>query len=108
MERQDHTYEDGIELCCCNFMLHWLDGPNAGNLTCAEVADICLLQFTAETHPKVDSFLERSMEIIEKTSFFRASTSGHDSAAGAGVTGQSRVNFMNLGVSPLSEQRLKV
>lgn len=108
MERQDHTFENGIEVCCCNFLLHWLHGPSAGNLTCCRAADICLLQFTADTDPKVDSFLERSMEIIGKTSFCPASTSRHDAAAGAGDTGQSRIHFLNPGVSPLCEQRLKV
>ncbi|KAL6330023.1 hypothetical protein AAG906_039938 [Vitis piasezkii] len=107
VERQDHTFENGIEVCCCNFLLHWLHGPSAGNLTCCRAADICLLQFTADTDPKVDSFLERSMEIIGKTSFCPASTSRHDAAAGAGDTGQSRIHFLNPGVSPLCEQRLK-
>ena len=74
MDRADHSFANGEEECLCTFILSWLHGPNAGNLTAESIAQICRVQFRAEMDPIVASFVKKARERFEspKSNFIRA------------------------------------
>lgn len=61
----EHSFKDGDELCNCDFILRWLHGPNAGNITVGELKDICTIQSKPEVDPAVTSFLQMARERLE-------------------------------------------
>ncbi|XP_062152978.1 uncharacterized protein LOC133861253 isoform X2 [Alnus glutinosa] len=63
VERREHAQKQGgEEECSCVFILSWLHGPNAENLTATAIENICQVQSTAPIDPKVTSFLEVARE----------------------------------------------
>lgn len=62
MENREHALKQGGEECLCTFVLEWIHGPNAGNLTYTTIENICRVRSTAQTDPKLDSFLKRAAE----------------------------------------------
>jgi len=63
VERREHAQKQGgEEECSCVFILSWLHGPNAENLTTTAIENICQVQSTAPIDPKVTSFLEVARE----------------------------------------------
>lgn len=67
MQKSEHSRTTGEESCSCTFILLWLHGPNAENLTATAVENICLVQPASEPDPVVASFLEMSRERIKLT-----------------------------------------
>ncbi|CAI8597906.1 unnamed protein product [Vicia faba] len=65
---QERPHSRKNEECHCTFILFWLHGPNAGNLTAAEIGDICILQPIIEVDPAVASFVEIVKKGIESKS----------------------------------------
>ncbi|KAK7393784.1 hypothetical protein VNO78_22348 [Psophocarpus tetragonolobus] len=61
----EHSRKKGEEECLCTFILFWLHGPNAGNLTTASIDSICIVQPAWEVDPAVVLFLEMAREKIE-------------------------------------------
>lgn len=57
----DHSFEKAEEVCHCKFVLFWLHGPNAENLTTSTVENICIVQ-PVKPDPAVDSFLKMTRE----------------------------------------------
>ncbi|CAL5203541.1 unnamed protein product [Lathyrus oleraceus] len=57
VEERPHSRKKNEE-CHCTFILFWLHGPNSGNMTAAEIGDICTVQPIIEVDPVVASFLE--------------------------------------------------
>jgi hypothetical protein len=63
VERREHAQKQGgEEECSCVFILSWLHGPNAENLTATAIENICQVQSTAPIDSKVTSFLEVARE----------------------------------------------
>ncbi|XP_073224603.1 uncharacterized protein [Cicer arietinum] len=67
VQERKHSRKKDAE-CLCTFILDWLHGPNAGNLTAAEVGDICIVQPVIQLDPTVASFLEIARRVIESKS----------------------------------------
>ncbi|KAG5113417.1 hypothetical protein AAZX31_13G170300 [Glycine max] len=61
-----HYWKAGKETCFCTFILFWLQGPNAGNLTATTIQDICMVQLERQLDPVVASFLEMARRKIER------------------------------------------
>lgn len=55
---KEHSFAEGEEVCECEFVLLWQDGPNAGNRTSSSIEHICLLQPCIQVDPRVATFLE--------------------------------------------------
>ncbi|PON44254.1 SAWADEE domain containing protein [Parasponia andersonii] len=62
VDRCEHSFENGEEECLCTFILSWLHGPNAGNVTAENIGHICRVQFSEEIDPVVASFLKTARE----------------------------------------------
>lgn len=62
MDHCEHSFANGEEECLCTFILSWLHGPNAGNITAENIGHICKVQVTEEIHPVVASFLKTVRE----------------------------------------------
>ncbi|KAG2713869.1 hypothetical protein I3843_04G186300 [Carya illinoinensis] len=67
VEHREHASKQGQEEneeeeCLCTFILLWIHGPNAGNLTATSVESICRVQSSAQIDPKVASFLNIARE----------------------------------------------
>ncbi|GAU12838.1 hypothetical protein TSUD_73250 [Trifolium subterraneum] len=67
VERRKHSRKNNGE-CLCTFILSWLHGPNKGELTTAEIGDICIIQPILELDPAVATFLEIARSGIESQS----------------------------------------
>ncbi|RDX61833.1 hypothetical protein CR513_59896, partial [Mucuna pruriens] len=65
VQEREHSWETGEESCSCTFILFWLHGPNARNLTSASIENICVVQPAWELDPVVASFLEVAREKIK-------------------------------------------
>ncbi|KAG4977399.1 hypothetical protein JHK86_036873 [Glycine max] len=61
-----HYWKAGKETCFCTFILFWLQGPNAGNLTATTIQDICMVQLERQLDPVVATFLEMARRKIER------------------------------------------
>ncbi|KAJ7960234.1 SAWADEE domain containing protein [Quillaja saponaria] len=72
----EHAFNKGHEECLCTFILLWLHGRNYGNLTAANIENICQIQPTVELDPKVTSFLKMTRERIENTSDSNSNSKG--------------------------------
>ncbi|KAK7304862.1 hypothetical protein VNO77_42754 [Canavalia gladiata] len=59
-----HSWTRKEEQCSCTFILCWLHGPNASNLTTAKIESICIVQPSLELDPAVTLFLEMAREKI--------------------------------------------
>ncbi|XP_041007030.1 uncharacterized protein LOC121251754 isoform X1 [Juglans microcarpa x Juglans regia] len=63
VEHREHASKQGEEEeCLCTFVVLWIHGPNAGNLTATSVENICQVQSSAQIDPKVASFLNIARE----------------------------------------------
>ncbi|KAL2976408.1 hypothetical protein AAZX31_13G007000 [Glycine max] len=58
VQENEHSWEIGEEECLCTFLLYWLHGPNARNLTAEPIDNICEVQSAWELDPAVTSFLD--------------------------------------------------
>jgi hypothetical protein len=67
VEKHKHSRKENAE-CLCTFILSWLHGPNKGELTTAEIGDICIIQPILELDPAVATFLEIARTRIESQS----------------------------------------
>ncbi|PNY07132.1 hypothetical protein L195_g003617 [Trifolium pratense] len=67
VEKRKHSRKKDAE-CLCTFVLSWLHGPNNGELTAAEIGDICIIQPILELDPAVATFLEIARTRIESQS----------------------------------------
>ncbi|WJX39276.1 hypothetical protein P8452_26836 [Trifolium repens] len=67
VEKHKHSRKENAE-CLCTFVLSWLHGPNNGELTTAEIGDICIIQPILELDPAVATFLEIARTRIESQS----------------------------------------
>ncbi|KAL9298249.1 hypothetical protein ACSQ67_024145 [Phaseolus vulgaris] len=65
VQRREHSLTAEEESCLCNFILFWLQGPNAGNLTVTTIEDICIVQPEGELDPVLVSFLEMAKGKID-------------------------------------------
>ncbi|TKY68430.1 disease resistance protein RPM [Spatholobus suberectus] len=65
VQKSEHSWKAGGELCLCTFILFWLHGPNAKNLTVTTIENICIVQPERKLDPVVASFLEMAREKIE-------------------------------------------
>ncbi|KAI4308555.1 hypothetical protein L6164_031614 [Bauhinia variegata] len=88
VKHEEHTLEKGQEVCLCTFVLLWLHGPNAGNITTARVDNICKVRHFMELNPVVASFLIMARKRIEVTSSDSGSISNR-------VTGMEVVQYSN-------------
>lgn len=63
MEYHEHARKQGEEEeCLCTFILYWLHGPKAGNLTATTIGQICQIQPSGQIDPQVASFLKLARE----------------------------------------------
>ncbi|XP_020231093.1 uncharacterized protein LOC109811697 isoform X2 [Cajanus cajan] len=88
VQESEHSWETEEEVCLCTFILFWLHGPNARNLTAAPIENICVVQPAWELDPVVTSFLEMAREKIELFSSRSVSVS-------KGVSGFEMVSYCN-------------
>ncbi|KAK9133998.1 hypothetical protein Scep_013526 [Stephania cephalantha] len=62
---KDHVFQNGEEVCTCDFVVFWEHGPNAGNKTSTSVENICLIQPRKElADPALINFLKMSREKV--------------------------------------------
>lgn len=73
MERREHARKQGgEEECTCSFILSWLHGPNAGNLTATAIENICQVtqvQSSVPVDPNLASFLKVARERVTREGF---------------------------------------
>ncbi|KAK8467663.1 hypothetical protein PHAVU_007G122046 [Phaseolus vulgaris] len=65
VQESKHSWETGEEECLCTFILFWLHGPNARNLTTSSIENICVVQPRWELDPVLASFLDMVKQNIE-------------------------------------------
>jgi len=65
VQRRRHSLIAKEKSCLCTFILSWLQGPNAGNLTATTIEDICIVQSEGELDPVLVSFLEMAKGKID-------------------------------------------
>ncbi|CAJ1964731.1 unnamed protein product [Sphenostylis stenocarpa] len=65
VQESKHSWKTGEEECLCTFVLFWLHGPNARNLTTTSIESICVVQLGWELDSAVASFLEMAREKVE-------------------------------------------
>jgi len=65
VQENEHSWKTGEEECLCTFILFWLHGPNARNLTTTSIENICVVRPRWELDPVVDSFLDMVKQKIE-------------------------------------------
>ncbi|KAK7327268.1 hypothetical protein VNO80_31634 [Phaseolus coccineus] len=65
VQESKHSWETGEEECLCTFILFWLHGPNARNLTTTSIENICVVQPRWELDPILASFLDMVKQKIE-------------------------------------------
>ncbi|WOH03105.1 hypothetical protein DCAR_0522497 [Daucus carota subsp. sativus] len=75
IEFKDHLFEKGEEECLCTFVLSWLHGPNAGNMSSSGVASICLVNTNAPLNSTILTFLKLAKENIKRASLRTRSVS---------------------------------
>ncbi|XP_019457211.1 PREDICTED: uncharacterized protein LOC109357672 isoform X2 [Lupinus angustifolius] len=83
---KEHSTEQEEELCLCAFVLFWLHGPIAGNLTAAKIENICIVQPKMDDNPSVVSFLKIASESKDYTSSYSSPMSN-------GVSGRDMVAY---------------
>lgn len=88
MQENEHLTEKEEELCSCAFILFWLHGPNAGNLTATRIENICIVQPALEPDPVVGSFLKIARE---KTEYIPSPSI----SMSKGVSGREMVAYCN-------------
>ncbi|TKY47875.1 disease resistance protein RPM [Spatholobus suberectus] len=88
VQESEHSWATGEELCLCTFILFWLHGPNARNLTAAPIENICVVQPAWELDPVVASFLEMAGEKMELLS-------SRSVLVSKGVSGFEMVSYCN-------------
>ncbi|CAL0323083.1 unnamed protein product [Lupinus luteus] len=87
---KEHSTEQEEELCLCTFVLFWLHGPIAGNLTVAKIENICIVQPKVDDDPSVVSFLKMASE---RNNYI----STHSSPMSKGISGPEMVTYRNDG-----------
>ncbi|KAK7260710.1 hypothetical protein RIF29_26980 [Crotalaria pallida] len=92
VQENEHTTKADEEVCLCTFILFWLHGPNAGNLTASKIEDICIVQTATYSDPAVASFLKMARE---KTECISSLTSSRPME----VSGLEMVAYSNKGSS---------
>ncbi|XP_015880867.1 uncharacterized protein LOC107416837 [Ziziphus jujuba] len=65
VDYQKHSFENGEEECSCTFVLCWLHGPLAGQLTVEKIENICRIQSGEKRDSAVASFLKIVRKKIE-------------------------------------------
>ncbi|CAK9167194.1 unnamed protein product [Ilex paraguariensis] len=60
-----HSFVNEEEECLCTFVLFWQHGPKWGEMTPANIADICLIESSASLDPRVTSFSRMAKEKFE-------------------------------------------
>ncbi|KAL9319480.1 hypothetical protein ACSQ67_011319 [Phaseolus vulgaris] len=66
VQESKHSWETGEEECLCTFILFWLHGPNARNLTTSSIENICVVQPRWELDPVLASFLDMEAQHYEQ------------------------------------------
>lgn len=66
VDYKDHLFEKIEEECLCTFVLSWLHGPNEGNLSPTNIADICIVRSTSPPNSTLASFSNLAKERIKK------------------------------------------
>lgn len=66
MDYKDHLIEKIEEECLCTFVLSWLHGPNEGNLSPTNIADICIVRSSSPPNSTLASFSNLAKDRIKK------------------------------------------
>ncbi|KAL8144813.1 hypothetical protein AgCh_003142 [Apium graveolens] len=75
IDYKDHLFEKAEEECLCTFVLSWLHGPNAGNMSSSGVASICIVNSDSPLNSTISTFSKLVKENIKRASLQFSSVS---------------------------------